>query len=84
MTVLFGESIRFFDTTLRDGEQTPGISLTPAEKLEIATHIADVGVHVIEAGSVAASHGERESIRAITDAGLATECCTYVRALPMD
>jgi D-citramalate synthase len=81
---LFGESIRFFDTTLRDGEQTPGVSLTPAEKLEIATHLADIGVHVIEAGSAAASAGERESIRSIADAGLAAEACTYVRALPGD
>jgi len=82
--VLFGESIRFFDTTLRDGEQTPGVCLTPAEKLEIATHLADVGVHVIEAGSAAASLGERQSIRAIADAGLAAETCTYVRALAQD
>jgi D-citramalate synthase len=81
---LLGESIRFFDTTLRDGEQTPGVSLTPTEKLEIATHLADIGVHVIEAGSAAASAGERESIRSIADAGLAAEACTYVRALPGD
>ncbi len=84
MIALLGESIRFFDTTLRDGEQTPGVSLTPTEKLEIATHLADIGVHVIEAGSAAASAGERESIRSIADAGLAAECCTYVRALPGD
>ncbi|WP_286879187.1 homocitrate synthase/isopropylmalate synthase family protein, partial [Methanoculleus sp. UBA413] len=84
MIALFGESIRFFDTTLRDGEQTPGVCLTPAEKLEIATHLADVGVHVIEAGSAAASLGERQSIRAIADAGLAAETCTYVRALAQD
>ncbi|MDD1644860.1 MAG: 2-isopropylmalate synthase, partial [Methanomicrobiales archaeon] len=61
--VLFVEGIRFFDTTLRDGEQTPGVSLTPSGKLEIATKVADVGVHVVEAGSVAASEGEREAIR---------------------
>ena len=84
MIALLGESIRFFDTTLRDGEQTPGVSLTPTEKLEIATHLADIGVHVIEAGSAAASAGERESIRSIADAGLAAEACTYVRALPGD
>jgi len=82
--VLFVESPRFFDTTLRDGEQTPGVSLTPAAKLEIATALADIGVHVIEAGSAAASDGERESIRTIADAGLAAECCAYVRALPGD
>ena len=84
MIVLFVESPRFFDTTLRDGEQTPGVSLTPAAKLEIATALADIGVHVIEAGSAAASDGERESIRTIADAGLAAECCAYVRALPGD
>ncbi|WP_338323530.1 2-isopropylmalate synthase [Methanoculleus taiwanensis] len=79
-----GKRIRFFDTTLRDGEQTPGVSLTPAEKLEIASHLSDIGVDVIEAGSAAASVGEREAIRLISDAGLAAECCTYVRALAQD
>ncbi|MFH0967822.1 MAG: 2-isopropylmalate synthase [Methanobacteriota archaeon] len=76
--------IRFFDTTLRDGEQTPGVSLTPAEKLEIATALSDIGVQVIEAGSAVASEGEREAIRLIANAGLGAECCTYVRALPQD
>ncbi|MDD1639426.1 MAG: 2-isopropylmalate synthase [Methanomicrobiales archaeon] len=82
--VLFADGIRFFDTTLRDGEQTPGVSLTPSGKLEIATKVADVGVHVVEAGSVAASEGEREAIRLIADAGLSAEICTYVRALRED
>jgi D-citramalate synthase len=81
---LFDKTLRFFDTTLRDGEQTPGVSLTPAEKLEIATAISDIGVHVIEAGSAVASEGEREAIRLIAEAGLSAECCTYVRALPQD
>jgi D-citramalate synthase len=80
----FSEFVRIFDTTLRDGEQTPGVSLTPAQKLEIATHLSEIGVHVIEAGSAAASAGERESIRLISDAGLSAECCTYVRALAQD
>jgi (R)-citramalate synthase len=78
------ESVRFFDTTLRDGEQTPGVSLTPAQKFDIASHLSDIGVHVIEAGSAAASVGERESIRLISEAGLRAECCTYVRALRQD
>jgi len=82
--LLSDKIIRFFDTTLRDGEQTPGVSLTPAEKLEIATALSDIGVHVIEAGSAVASEGEREAIRLIAHAGLAAECCTYVRALPQD
>jgi len=82
--LLTDKKLRFFDTTLRDGEQTPGVSLTPAEKLEIATALSDIGVHVIEAGSAVASEGEREAIRLIAQAGLAAESSTYVRALPLD
>ncbi|HWQ64002.1 MAG TPA: 2-isopropylmalate synthase [Methanospirillum sp.] len=85
MSVLLGNRrFRFFDTTLRDGEQTPGVSLTPAQKLEIAAALSDIGVDVIEAGSAVASEGEREAIRLIAEAGLAAECCTYVRALNQD
>jgi len=84
IALLSDKKFRFFDTTLRDGEQTPGVSLTPAEKLEIAVAISDIGVHIVEAGSAVASEGEREAIRLIADAGLTAECCTYVRALPQD
>ncbi len=84
MNVLFVENLRFLDTTLRDGEQTPGVSLNPNQKLEIATKLADIGIDVIEVGSAAASPGEREAIRVISDAGLPAEICTYVRALPQD
>ncbi|MDD5024865.1 MAG: 2-isopropylmalate synthase, partial [Methanoregula sp.] len=84
MTVLFVKNLRFLDTTLRDGEQTPGVSLNPNQKLEIATKLADVGVDVIEVGSAAASVGERDAIRLISDAGLSAEICTFVRALPED
>ena len=76
--------MRFLDTTLRDGEQTPGVSLKPVEKLEIARKLSDIGVDVIEAGSAAASEGEREAIRLIAEAGLSAEICTYVRALHQD
>src|ERR671921_590684 len=54
-----------FDTTLRDGEQSPGISLNPAEKLEIAHQLARLGVDVIEAGFPIASPGDFEAVRAI-------------------
>jgi D-citramalate synthase len=84
VSVLFVENLRFLDTTLRDGEQTPGVSLNPEQKLEIATKLSDIGVDVIEAGSAAASEGERDAIRLIADARLAAECCTYVRALKQD
>ncbi len=81
MIVLFGyERIRFLDTTLRDGEQTPGVSLTPTQKLKIAEELSAIGVNVIEAGSAVASEGEREALRLISDAGFNAEICTYVRA----
>ncbi|MER3396639.1 MAG: 2-isopropylmalate synthase [Acidimicrobiia bacterium] len=54
-----------FDTTLRDGEQSPGISLNVAEKVEIAEQLARLGVDVIEAGFPVASPGDFESVRAI-------------------
>src|SRR5438445_2650372 len=57
--------VRFFDTTLRDGEQAPGIALTRAEKLEIAEQLARLGVDVIEAGFPVSSEGEWESVREI-------------------
>ena len=84
MNVLFVKNLRFLDTTLRDGEQTPGVSLNPEKKFEIANKLADIGIDVIEVGSAAASEGERDSIRLISDAGLSAEICTYVRALHHD
>src|SRR5918912_978464 len=54
-----------FDTTLRDGEQSPGISLNAAEKLEIAQQLARLGVDVIEAGFPIASPGDFEAVRTI-------------------
>ncbi len=81
---LFASKLRFFDTTLRDGEQTPGVSLNPDQKLEIATRLAAVGVDVIEAGSAAASAGEQDAIRLISGAGLPVETCTFVRAVRSD
>jgi len=84
VSVLFVNNLRFLDTTLRDGEQTPGVSLNPDQKLEIATKLADIGIDVIEAGSAAASEGEREAIRLIADAGLGAEICTFARALATD
>ncbi|MGX6447350.1 2-isopropylmalate synthase [Patulibacter sp. S7RM1-6] len=59
-----------FDTTLRDGEQSPGISLNAAEKLEIAHALARLGVDVVEAGFPIASPGDFEAVRAIARADL--------------
>ncbi len=57
--------VRIFDTTLRDGEQSPGISLNTGEKLEIAHQLARLGVDVIEAGFPIASPGDFEAVEAI-------------------
>ena len=57
--------VTIFDTTLRDGEQSPGISLNTQEKLEIAHQLARLGVDVIEAGFPIASPGDFEAVRAI-------------------
>src|SRR5680860_1090724 len=60
--------VRIFDTTLRDGEQSPGISLNTQEKLEIAHQLARLGVDVIEAGFPIASPGDFEAVQAIARA----------------
>ena len=58
-------TIRIFDTTLRDGEQSPGASMNLAEKLEVAQLLAEMGVDVIEAGFPIASPGDFESVKQI-------------------
>jgi 2-isopropylmalate synthase len=59
------DEVRIFDTTLRDGEQSPGISLDVGEKLEIAEQLARLGVDIIEAGFPIASDGDFEAVEAI-------------------
>src|SRR3984957_6716677 len=60
------DRVRVFDTTLRDGEQSPGISLNQQEKLEIAQQLARMGVDIIEAGFPITSPGDFESVQAIS------------------
>jgi 2-isopropylmalate synthase len=59
--------VRIFDTTLRDGEQSPGATMTSAEKLEVARNLARLGVDIIEAGFPAASPDDLEAVRRIAD-----------------
>ena len=59
------ESVIIFDTTLRDGEQSPGCSMARGEKLRVARALAELGVDVIEAGFPAASRGDWESVNAV-------------------
>lgn len=68
------------DTTLRDGEQTPGVSLTSDEKVEIAKKVSELGVDVIEAGFPIASEGEYEAVKRIAGLGLSSKVAALARA----
>lgn len=72
--------IRIFDTTLRDGEQTPGVSLSPDQKLAVAKRLDGLGVDAIEAGFPVISAGELEAVKMIASAGLGAEICGLARA----
>ncbi|MFN4242310.1 MAG: 2-isopropylmalate synthase [Tepidisphaerales bacterium] len=76
--------IRIFDTTLRDGEQSPGATLTGPEKLEIARALDAMGVDIIEAGFPIASHGDFESVRAIAQEVERAVVCGLARCTPAD
>ena len=73
-------TIRIFDTTLRDGEQTPGVSLTADDKMEIARQLSKLGVDTIEAGFPSSSDGEKKVVKDIAHAGLTSEICALSRA----
>ena len=73
-----------FDTTLRDGEQSPGASMTRDEKLRIARQLERMRVDVIEAGFPAASNGDFESVRAIAEAIRESTVCGLARANEAD
>jgi 2-isopropylmalate synthase len=73
-----------FDTTLRDGEQSPGASMNLAEKLEIAHALKDLGVDVIEAGFPIASPGDFEAVRAIAHEVEGPIICGLARCNPED
>ena len=76
--------INILDTTLRDGEQTPGVSLSSNEKLRIARTLDDIGINIIEAGSAITSEGEQQAIRQITNQGLDAEIASFARSLQKD
>ena len=78
------EKIIIFDTTLRDGEQAPGASLNPQEKLEIAHALSDLGVDVIEAGFPISSQGELASVKQIAKAIKGAVICGLARAIKAD
>ncbi|MDQ8044729.1 MAG: 2-isopropylmalate synthase [Solirubrobacteraceae bacterium] len=78
------DRVLIFDTTLRDGEQSPGISLNGSEKLEIAQQLARLGVDVIEAGFPIASPGDFAAVRTIAQEVEGPIICGLARAQPGD
>ncbi len=76
--------IKIFDTTLRDGEQTPGVNLNIQEKLEIARQLQRLGVDVIEAGFAIASPGDFEAIKAISQNIKGVTIASLCRAVEKD
>ena len=78
------EDVTVFDTTLRDGEQTPGIAFTFEQKIEIARQLSSIGVHTIEAGFPASSAAEKETVSAIRKLDLDTNICGLARSVKAD
>src|SRR5918997_6776826 len=79
-----GDRLIIFDTTLRDGEQSPGASMNLAEKLQVAHALKDLGVDVIEAGFPIASPGDFESVREIARQVHGPVICGLARCNPAD
>src|SRR6056297_1736836 len=76
--------VKIFDTTLRDGEQSPGVSLLPEEKLNIARLLAKLNIDVIEAGFPIASPGDFEAVRRIANKVKGVEIAGLARANKKD
>ena len=76
--------VRIFDTTLRDGEQSPGCSMSPQQKLVMARALAELGVDVIETGFPASSQSDREAALLIARELRDTTLCVLSRCLPND
>jgi len=78
------EKLIIFDTTLRDGEQSPGASMTQEEKLRIAKALERMRVDVIEAGFAIASQGDFESVKAVAETIKESRVCSLARAVDAD
>src|SRR6266581_6618541 len=77
-------TVRFYDTTLRDGEQTVGVVLSPQQKLEIALKLDELGVGRIEAGFPRVSPEDAEAIQLMQKAGIRAELWGFSRAVKAD
>jgi isopropylmalate/homocitrate/citramalate synthase len=80
----FAANVGFYDTTLRDGEQTVGVVLTPEEKLELARGLDQLGIERIEAGFPRVSQDDWRAVELIRDAGLRAEIWGFSRAVEAD
>jgi isopropylmalate/homocitrate/citramalate synthase len=80
----FAAEVGFYDTTLRDGEQTVGVVLTPEDKLELARGLDDLGIERIEAGFPRVSADDWRAVELIRDAGLSAEVWGFSRAVAAD
>ena len=78
------DRVIIFDTTLRDGEQSPGASMNSAEKLRLAGQLERLGVDAIEAGFPAASPGDFESVKLIAERIRNTQVTALARASKAD
>src|SRR3954471_6348693 len=78
------DTVRIFDTTLRDGEQSPGATLTLPEKVEIARHLEAMGVDIIEAGFPISSQGDFEAVQAVAATVTKSVVCGLSRCTPKD
>ncbi|RAX58590.1 2-isopropylmalate synthase [Helicobacter monodelphidis] len=78
------EMVKILDTTLRDGEQSPGASMNIEEKIQIALQLEHLGVDVIEAGFAASSPGDFEAINQIAKQITTSSICSLARAVPGD
>ena len=77
-------TVESYDTTLRDGEQSPGASMTRDEKMRIARQLEKLGVDVIEAGFAASSNGDFEAVQSIANAIKDSTVCSLSRANDRD
>jgi 2-isopropylmalate synthase len=84
MEISLTNKLIIFDTTLRDGEQSPGASMTKEEKVRIAKQLEKLGVNIIEAGFAAASPGDFEAIQAVSKAIKKSTVCSLARAIESD
>ena len=84
MIIPVKKRIQIFDTTLRDGEQAPGASLTPEQKILLAYKLADLGVDVMEPGFPISSPGDFAAVQTISRKVRNVEICGFARAVKGD